>query len=523
MAPGPDKGALACGHPETARAMAEILSDGGSAFDAILAGFAMACVAEPVLASLGGGGFLLARPADEAARFYDFFVDTPRQKRPVEEIDFFEVTANFGPDTQDFHVGNGAVATPGALAGLARVHQDLGSLPLQRLLEPAIGAARQGFRVGEMNGYIFSVVAPILTSSAAARALFTHDGKQDLLTANSLLRQEQLAGSLERLAEEGARPFYEGDWARELVQQSKENGGLLTAEDLSSYQVGLRAPLTLPYRSAEMITAPLPSTGGPLIAFALSLLAEGSALGTDKDSACRLAEAMALTNKARHSSGLSEAEGDEELAAAVAQLAAPELLQATLQELQKRPATARGTTHLSVIDCKGNAASLTLSNGEGSGVFVGDSGIHLNNMLGEEDLNPRGFNLWPCGVRLGSMMAPSLLQLSDGSEVALGSGGSNRIRSALLQVIVNLVDRGQSLDRAVGEPRLHVEQGKLHVEEPRDDSLMRALAAVPLLDSQKVWPEKNLFFGGAHCVQRTAQGQFSASGDVRRNGVAQIV
>ena len=232
---------------------------------------------------------------------------------------------------------------------------------------------------------------------------------------------------------------------------------------------------------------------------------------------------MALTNRARQSSGLSRAEGAAELESALAQLADPARLAHALRELADLPATARGTTHLSALDRAGNAASLTLSNGEGSGVFVGDSGIHLNNMLGEEDLNPRGFNAWPCGVRLGSMMAPSLLLLDDGQEVVLGSGGSNRIRSALLQVILNLVDHRLSLEAAVAAPRLHVEQGKLHVEEPRSEALLAALTALPCLHSHKVWPGRNLFFGGAHCVAQDRRGGFSASGDVRRNGQARVV
>ena len=133
-------------------------------------------------------------------------------------------------------------------------------------------------------------------------------------------------------------------------------------------------------------------------------------------------------------------------------------MQAGVTPWKRRALATRGTTHISVADAGGNLASLTLSNGEGSSYVLPGSGIMLNNMLGEEDLNPGGFHRLPAGVRLASMMTPTIARLSDGGQIALGSGGSNRIRSAILQVLLNVLEFDMDLEQAVNAPRLHLER-----------------------------------------------------------------
>jgi gamma-glutamyltranspeptidase/glutathione hydrolase len=163
--------AIAAGHQATAAAALTVMEQGGSAFDGALAGMAAACVAEPVLATFGGGGFLLARPADGEARLYDFFVSTPRQRRPEEEIDFYPVECDFGTAKQVFHIGLGSIATPGAVAGLFAVHEDLGRLPMTVILEPAVRLARDGLTRRPIDRQIDAVVQPILEAHPELRAL----------------------------------------------------------------------------------------------------------------------------------------------------------------------------------------------------------------------------------------------------------------------------------------------------------------------------------------------------------------
>jgi gamma-glutamyltranspeptidase/glutathione hydrolase len=500
-------GAVAAGHDETARAAAEILAEGGNAFDAACAGIAAACVCEPVLASLGGGGFLLAEPAGDEARLYDFFVDTPRRRTAAGDgaLDFEAVEADFGTVRQVFHIGLGASAVPGVPAGLEAVARDLGRLPLHRSLAPAIALARQGHQLRPIDAFVASVVAPIVTACAPLRALHCRpDGS--LRQSGERLVQPALAESLERLAREGAAPFYRGELAARLAGYCRESGGLLDADDLAGYRVRRRRPLSTGWAGAEILSNGPPSSGGLLIAFALGLLgrerlgAFGSARHLE-----RLARAMALTGRARIESGLAAAEDESAGAAAAAILLDPDLVARYRAELEGRPCASRGTTH---------------SNGEGCGRLLPGSGIHLNNMLGEEDLNPLGFHAWPTGVRLGSMMAPTLARAADGALLSLGSGGSNRLRTAILQVLVNCLGHGMAPAEAVEAPRLHVEQDRVQAEPGFEPT---ALAALGDLGPLTLWPAPNLYFGGVHLVRRDTVGRLEAVGDPRRGGAGLVV
>ena len=159
-------GAVACGHPETAKAAETILREGGNAFDAIIAAFLTSCVVEPVLASLGGGGFLLAH-TDDGHRdiVYDFFAQTPLVPLAKDELDFYPIHADFGTTTQEFHIGLASIATPGAIKGVFRIHEDLGSMPMKELVQPAIEVARHGVEMSQFQAYILNIIAPILTAS----------------------------------------------------------------------------------------------------------------------------------------------------------------------------------------------------------------------------------------------------------------------------------------------------------------------------------------------------------------------
>jgi len=512
---GSNKGAIACGHPATAAAAQEILEDGGNAFDAALAGLCAAAVAEPVLCSLGGGGFLLARRAEGPAVLYDFFVETPRKRRDANDVDFYPILADFGTATQEFHIGLGAIATPGAIRGLFDVHADLGSLPMSRLVAPAVRIARAGVPLRPVDSYLFQVVGPILIARPEGRAAFTRpDGT--LLAYPDVLRQPELADTLEALAREGPALFHEGELGQRLAADCRDQGGQITMADLAAYRTVKRQPLARHHRGTRILTNPPPSSGGILIAFALALLA-GSDLGPlGFGSAAHLellAQVMDLTNKARVESRRHEA--------AAERLFDPELLARYQAEVMGRPASSRGTTHISVVDAEGNIAALSISNGEGCGYILPGSGIMMNNMLGEEDLNPHGFHTWPEGSRMSSMMAPTVALGADGSVAAYGSGGANRIRTAVLQVLLNTIDFGQTIAEAVAAPRLHFENGVANLEAGFDTALGTALQNP---ERQVVfWPADNLFFGGVHAVRRDAQGRLDAAGDPRRGGTAVVV
>ncbi len=498
------------------RAATEILADGGNAFDAALAALAAACVAEPVLASLGGGGFLMARAAGAPPVLYDFFADTPGRSRPAEALDFRPVLADFGTAQQEFHIGLGAIAVPAVVRGIFAVHRDLCRLPPARLFRPAAALARRGVRVNAFQAHLFRVVGPILVSTEASRALFTREDGE-LLDEGDLFRPADLADTLDALAREGEDLFYRGEIGRRLVDDCRTGGGLVTAGDLARVAAVRRRPLAVAHGDARLFLNPPPSSGGLLIAISLELL-RGRDLGRFGSPAhlLTLAAAMAETDRIRREARLHERHG----AALADEVLDPDFLAAYRRTVEAHAPATRGTTHISVVDGEGNAAGLSVSNGEGGGYLVPGTGIIMNNLLGEEDLNPAGFHRWRPATRLSSMMAPTLVDLADGGRAVLGTGGSNRIRSAVLQVLLNLLDFGLPADEAVARPRIHYEAGLLNAEGDFDEAARAALAAA--YPAHRFWPEPSLFFGGVHTVVADGTGRIAAAADPRRGGVATV-
>jgi gamma-glutamyltranspeptidase/glutathione hydrolase len=491
-----------------------LLEQGGNAFDAALGAMCAACVCEPMLASLGGGGFLLAQTAEGSPAVFDFFTETPSAVHG--EIDFYPIHADFGTTTQEFHIGMGSIAVPGVVAGLFSIHESLGKLPLSTIIEPAVTLARDGLRVNRLQDYINRILRPIIEASPEAKALATPmfaPGR--LAEIGEFIYNPDLADTLDSLTRHGPEWFYTGEPARQLVRDCQQRGGLITAEDMRGYRVIRRQPVTIDSHGARFLLNSPPSPGGCLVAFALSLLCElnpGKGEWGDPDHVMALAGVMEAASLERQQKCL--ATGLDESAAA-AMLSADNLAE-WKRALRTGNLVTRGTTHISVADRDGNLASLTLSNGEGSSYILPGSGIMLNNMLGEEDLNPDGFHRLPPGVRLASMMTPAMGRLADGTQIALGSGGSNRIRSAILQVLTNILEFGMGLDEAVRAPRLHLERGHMNIESGFSG------AASDLLKERwpglETWTEPNLFFGGVHAVARMAGGEFDAAGDPRRGG-----
>jgi len=520
---GPAKGAVAAGDRTTAAAAAEILQDGGNAFDAAVAAMFTASVSEPVLCSLAAGGFLLARPAAGTPVLYDFFGQTPRTPRPVDELDFLPVEADFGTVQQEFHIGLGSVATPGLVAGAFAAHGDHGRLPMRRVIEPAVRAARGGVAVAPLQAQILDAVAPIFRWSEATRALFdsrTRPGQT--LQAGEILRMPGLALVLEALAAEGVDLFYRGDLADRMVALNIDGGGLLRHDDLAGYRVERRQPLERSFAGATVFTNTAPSSGGPLIAFALELVAAARAgRPSDDDEAARLAQLariMAQSNQARRDAGLMDECSDP----VVARLLSAPFMADYLAAMTDRATKVGGTTHISVIDADGNAAALSVSNGEGCGHVLPGTDIMLNNMLGEEDTNPLGFFRWRPDSRVTSMMAPSIVERGDGRLLALGSGGSNRIRSAILQVLLHVLVHDRALSAAVQAPRIHFERGLLNIEHGFAAATVDGLTAA--FERSEVWPDRNFFFGGVHAASHDpATAGFAAAGDPRRGGSALIV
>jgi gamma-glutamyltranspeptidase / glutathione hydrolase len=493
---GPQLGVIAAGHPRTAAVGADVLRAGGNAVDAALAAMLASFACEPLLTGLGAGGYMLVAAPDRAPVLLDFFVEAPgRGADPRARAELIPVDVSFGDAIQIFNIGPASVGTYGMPAGVCEAARRFGRVPLRELVKPAVALARGGVELNVQQAYVIEILGGIVTSTPEAAALFAPTGS--LVRAGDELRQPELADALERLGEEGADPFYRGELGAAISEWVTARGGLLTRTDLDAYAFVDRPPVRASYRGREVLTNPPPSAGGILIAYALALL-DGAPGPPD------LARIIAVMER-------TQGERTPEFLEA---LDDPEFVERFL-----RGRRALGsTTHISVLDRDGMACSVTCSNGSCSGVVVPGTGVHLNNMLGEQDLNPLGFHRHPPGRRLPSMMAPTVVLREQRPELVLGSAGSNRIRSAILQTIVRVIDDGLRAGEAVNAPRVHFEDGVVYAEPGVDTSALEASGA-----AIGRFRERNLFFGGVQAVERDSGGAFWGGGDPRRGGAAIVV
>lgn len=472
---------VAGGHRATCEAALRTLAAGGNAFDAIVAaGFASA-TSEPLMTGLGGGGFCLTRTAEGDAALFDFFVDTPgRGLGAAPDPHFFPVTVRYPGVDQVFNTGLGSAAVPGTVAGYLRVHRRLGRLPLAEVLAPAVELARDGVVLDEFHGSVTGLLWPILCLTEGGRRLFGADGGPQ--PPGHCFTNPGTAAFLAELQRDPDHDLWSAGRGEQVVADMAAGDGLITAEDLAAYQVVEREPLAVRYRDRTVLTNPAPAFGGELVGRGLGFLAEelpSPGAWGDPGHVAALGRALIALEVSR-----SPASG---------------------------PQFSRGTTHASVADAEGNVAALSTSNGEAAGYVVPGTGVMLNNMLGEDDLHPDGFHASPPGLRVSSMMAPTVVLGPEGVEVVLGSGGSARIRTALLQSISAVVDFGLDPDDAVRRPRLHWD-GAAFQAEPGFSA--EAVAALEALGPVNHWSDHNLYFGGVNAVAPDGRG----GGDPRRAG-----
>ena len=511
-------GVIAAGHHDTARAGADVLAAGGNAVDAAVAAAFAACVAEPFLIGLGSGGFMLVHDHDSRSQtLFDFFIAMPGREMPEQHqtTELIPAPVDFGETVQMFQAGHASVGVPGFVAGIVTAHQKLGRLPLAELIKPAKELAKRGVTITKQQEYLVDILSHIMKLSPDAEKLFFRDGQP--LREGEVFRHPEIASSLDEIAKHGAESFYRGDLAEAIIEEFAAGGGYLTPADLAGYEVLERKPVRALYRDHTLVSNPPPSSGGPLIAHTLSLLAGFNLASFGRHSyehVRHLVEAMITTGEVRKNQFDHQLHNED----VMEQLLAQESLQAESHRMSNRLGN---TTHISVADADGSAVSLTCTNGSNSGIAVPGTGILFNNILGEEDLNPGGFHQHPVGQRLTSMMAPTLVLQDEQPRLVLGSAGSNRIRSAILQVISGVLDFGLPIDEAVTAPRVHVEGKMVELEGGISPEVAEALAAAGY--QVNAWKERNLFFGGAQAVLCEADGSLTGAGDPRRGGVAIVV
>ncbi len=492
------RGAVAAGHPLTAQAGADVLAAGGNAVDAAVGAALVSWVAESPLTGPGSGGFMLVhRARDRSTRVFDFFVSVPGlglDQRDLAVMDRVDVDFS-GGSTQAFHIGAPSCAVPGAAIGLEQAHRSFGRLPWHDLFEPAIELARNGVQLNNGQAYLHAILDLILRHTPESREVYELNGER--LRVNDTLIQSDLAQTLELLAEHGGKVLYEGELADRISDHVLEHGGGITKRDLEDYRVIRRRPVRVSFCGEEYLSNPPPSAGGILIAYGLPLLEE---LGPGEPGKAEAIDALARVMREQANARIA--------AGSIHSLA---------RALETRAAVvSQGTTHISVVDVKGNAVALTASTGAGSGVVVPGTGIHVNNMIGEFDLakTPRP------GARLSSMMSPSVVLRNGRPHLVVGSAGSLRLRGSVLQNVVNVVAHNLPVEDAIDRPRVHLEGDDLHCEGGHDPAELDKLEAMGWNVTR--WRGRNLYFGGASAVT-FEDGKLAAAGDPRRGGAGVVV
>jgi gamma-glutamyltranspeptidase/glutathione hydrolase len=483
-----------------------VLREGGNAVDAAVAAVLMSFAAESPLTGPGAGGFMLVHTASGDDQLLDFFVAAPgKGLTGVQPAALQPIDVHFSKEAiQVFNIGPSSCGVYGTPLGVADALDRFGTAALADLAAPAARAAREGIEITPMGALLLVILEPILRSRPEGRAIYAPEGR--LLEAGDTIRMPELGDLLDRLGAEGPRFLYEGETAAAISSHVLEQGGLLTEEDLATYDVVERMPAHAHYRGREILTNPPPSSGGILIAYSLDLLER---LGRPGDLRA-LVQVMDAANKSRTEEFVSGLHSEGYLE----RFLHKEALQSAASGIGSRLGS---TTHIAVLDDAGACVSVTCSNGSCSGVIVPGTGVHLNNMMGEQDLNPYGYHQHQPGRRIPSMMSPTVVLRDGVPEVGLGSAGSNRIRSAILQTILGVVDGGLPAQEAVDRPRLHYENGVVEAEPGVDPEQLDALER----DGYEVrrFAERNLYFGGAQAVARDPEtGALSGGGDPRRGG-----
>lgn len=447
-----------------------VLKAGGNAIDAAVAiGFALS-VTYPFAGNIGGGGFLLAHFADGRTEFIDFREEAPLKATRDMYLD------SEGHATQDSWIGWRAAGVPGTVAGLALAHKKYGHKPWAALVEPAVKLASEGFPVSYS-------LSESLHNAEHTKLLSQFPESQRIFLGvqyGDQLIQPELAATLKRIRDHGAKDFYQGETAKKLAAAMQANGGLITVEDLKAYKPVARAPLRGRYRDYEILTAPPPSAGGVGLLQMLGML-DGS--GYEKTGAGSAASIHYVAEVMRRFyADRSQYLGDPDFfKVPITKLLSPRYIAERRASIDPQHATpseqirpgdltvyeSTETTHFNVVDREGNAVAVTytLNNGYGSGVTVPGLGFLLNDEMDDFAVKPGEENMFHLtqgeanaiqpGKRPVSSMTPTIL-LRDGKFfMAVGAPGGARITNAVLQVILNVVDFHMNVQDAVDWPRFH--------------------------------------------------------------------
>ncbi|MDJ0973694.1 MAG: gamma-glutamyltransferase [Planctomycetota bacterium] len=490
------RGAIASGCPYSAQVGADILSAGGNAVDATVGAALTAAFTLPTMTGLGGGGVMTMR-VDGKLHTCDFFAALPGLGFEGERRQPEVIVVPFEGVRLPFRVGRPSVAVPGAVAGLWAVHERFGRMPMKEVAASAIRLSREGVHLTGGQQRAFALLQPIFRRTPEAWRLIGH--LDHVLEQGAKLTNELYSDFLGTLVEEGPEGFYAGEVAARIEEITE---GFVTAEDLAAYEPAFGEPLSRTYRRVKVHTPGSPSLNGALLQVGLSRLEAGGEMPRfgELEYWRRIADALRVTEDVRTPSYEAQIFEDGFLEGVLASC------------------PGGNTMQVSVVDKDGDAVSLTTTVGEGAGFTIPGTGVILNNFLGEEDILPDHVPHVP-GRRMMTSMAPTLVEDATGGVLALGAAGSARIRSAIMQVLVHVLDSGMQLQQAVLMPRIHPDGDTIYIEAhgrtPEEVQQLHALGAEAVMTY-----EIGFFFGGVQAAQWTADRGFDAGAEIERRGCA---
>ncbi len=479
--------AIAAPNEAAADAGEQMVLAGGNAVDAAIAAVLVTMVNEVGIVSLSSGGFITVQPPDGSApHTVDGWMDMPGRDRELGG-GTWDIHTDYG-DGVTATIGPGSVACHGSLAALGAAHGRWGSLPWGELVRPAIDVARGGFRLGSASRYYLDHVSETIFGwdDESRAAVLRDDGE----VTEGLVTLPDLVGALELIAVEGPSALHTGDLARMISDDVIDRGGILGPADLASYQPIVRPSLMSTVGDWRLGTNPPPSVGGVCVAAMLRLLEDHPS--SDVEHLVRVQRAV-LGHRLDTLDPSDDLERDA--AAFLAMIDRDHL--AVLES--------GSTAHVSATDSDGGACAVTVSSGYSSGMIAKGTGIWLNNCLGEPELNPRGLHGLAPGTRLLSNMAPTVGHHPDGSSIAIGSPGADRITTAIVQVLAGFINGGLGLQDAVNHPRVHVHRAG----RPDEDV--------------KVETTPTMYYGGVGVTLRKSDGRLVAAADPRRDGAVRLV
>jgi gamma-glutamyltranspeptidase/glutathione hydrolase len=483
--------AIAAPNEAAADAGERIARAGGNAVDAALAAALVTMVNEIGLVSLSSGGFITVQPPGGAApQTVDGWMDMPGRGRALGG-GTWDVDTEYGGGVT-VTVGPGSVAAHGSVAAFEEAHRRWGSVPWRDIVTPAIDVARGGFRLSSASRYYLEYVHDDIFGWDEESRAAVHDA-DGTLTAG-LVVMPDLAASLELIAADGAATLHTGRLARLISDDVIRRGGILGAADLADYAPVVRPSLISTVGEWTFGTNPPPSVGGVCVAAMLRLLDGRPRAAWDDDIAH-----LVLVQRAVLGHRLDVLDHTYDLVRDAGEFLA-------LVDRDHLAVLESGSTaHVSATDSDGGACSVTVSSGYSSGMIARGTGIWLNNCLGEQELNPAGLHGLAPGTRLLSNMAPTVGRHADGSALAIGSPGADRITTAVVQVLAGFVNAGLGLQQAVDHPRVHVHRAG------RPDEVV------------KTETDLTMYYGGVAATLRDGDGHLVAAADPRRDGAVRLV